>query len=567
MTKLTTSERLKVAALQADRSRRSLLSRVFSLPMMQGRPPNDAMSDQLLLVPQNLRPADPIFWQEVRGGRFGLAGSVAGLNNRSPFEVLPPTGAWARALHGFGWLHHMHAARNVDAREAALSLVLDWIARHPRRGSGFAWQPAVIGRRIISWISHSDYLLGTADIADYDTFTTSLGGQIADLNATWREAPQGYHRLLALLALMFADLCVAGHEQQFAGVERAFCAELERQILPDGGHISRNSDVLMDLLLDVLPLTQCYASRSRTPPPVLANAAPRMLLMLRYMRLGDGRLARFNGVGVPSAATLATVLAYDDPLSPGLAQAPNTKYLRVACGESILLCDVGSPPPLEVAGEAHAGCLSFEMSSGKDLLFVNSGAPGRAHADWRPAARATASHTTLCMAETSSSRLVRDPALEALIGAPPIRFPSLTSATVKHQDTGVTVELLHNGYVEEFGLVHYRTLTLDATGRHLTGHDRIEQARGRRVPPNTPFAIHFHVPPSAECYHAKVNVAAEVLLRNQEQWRFTVVGAKLSIEESTHYGGSAGPRPSLQIVLRGMTSGEADVRWSVDQRD
>ena len=74
-------------------------------------------------------------------------------------------------------------------------------------------------------------------------------------------------------------------------------AELRRQILPDGGHISRNPDVLVELLLDLLPLNQCFAARGRKSPPQLVEALARLLAMLRFLRLGDGMLARFNGVG------------------------------------------------------------------------------------------------------------------------------------------------------------------------------------------------------------------------------------------------------------------------------
>ena len=40
-------------------------------------------------------------------------------------------------------------------------------------------------------------------------------------------------------------------------------------------------------------------------------------------------------------------------------------------------------------------------------------------------------------------------------------------------------------------------------------------------------------------------------------------GSTLTIEESIFYVDSAGPRPSLQIVLRGTTFGETDVHWSM----
>ena len=43
--------------------------------------------------------------------------------------------------------------------------------------------------------------------------------------------------------------------------------EIDEQILPDGGHASRNPRVLIDLLTDLLPLRQIYAARGSRRRP------------------------------------------------------------------------------------------------------------------------------------------------------------------------------------------------------------------------------------------------------------------------------------------------------------
>ena len=48
-----------------------------------------------------------------------------------------------------------------------------------------------------------------------------------------------------------------------------------------------------------------------------------------------------------------------------------------------------------------------------------------------------------------------------------------------------------------------------------------------------------------------------------QRWRLKADGAALSIEESTYFANSAGPRPALQIVLRGATYGESEVNWVI----
>jgi hypothetical protein len=44
-------------------------------------------------------------------------------------------------------------------------------------------------------------------------------------------------------------------------------------------------------------------------------------------------------------------------------------------------------------------------------------------------------------------------------------------------------------------------------------------------------------------------------------WQCAATGAVLSIEESTHFAGLAGPQPAHQVVLRGVCYGAAEVKW------
>jgi uncharacterized heparinase superfamily protein len=565
---LTLKERIRNVALAADRSKTSAVVSMLASRLL-GWSFTPPPADQLLIVPQDLRTADPSFWREIEQEQFGLAGSIAFLRGRSPFDIVPPNDAWERELHGFGWLRNLAAAAtaDVEAKQAARRLAAEWAVRYGT-GRGIGAEPTVAARRMIAWLSHAALLLDEADAASYETITVSLGRQLAALGASWREAPEGYPRLQALVALTFAGLSVAGHDRQLKEWEATFAAELSRQILTDGGHISRNPTILVELMLDLLPLSQCFVARTRKHPAQLLDAIATIMPMLRFLRLGDGMLARVNGMGVPSAAALGTVLGYDDCLSPSLSEARASGYARLECGTTIVLADVGAAPPVYAAGEAQAGCLSFEMSSGSRLIFVNGGMPGAAGGDWIPTARATASHNTLCLAETSSAKLVTQKRIEAALGAQPIRHPDVVDWHSEHAGDGAVLEAGHDGYYRRFGLIHSRRLFLAADGNRLEGRDRLDGLRQKiRLREDLPFSIHFHLHPDASCDMGLVPNTADVRLADGQIWRLEVAGAELAIEESTFFANSTGPRGSMQIVLRAATFGESDVSWSITRVD
>jgi len=565
MMELTLKDRLRKAVLTADEpGKRSAIVSALAAPLRRWTEPKSRV-DHLLIVPQDLRTGDPSFWDELEHGQFGLAGCIAFLHGRSPFEIEAPSVAWVRELHGFGWLRNLDAAASDRARATARCLALEWALRFGNERIGIVAEPVVAARRLISWLSHANLLLEDAEPETYGAITASLARQLTHLHASWREAPAGYPRLLTLTALACATLSLAGHDRKVREVETNLVAELSWQVLADGGHVTRNPALLVELLLDLLPLSQCFTARDRKLPDRLGETLEHMLPMLRYMRLGDGMLARFNGVSCSEAASLATVVAYDDGSLGPLVEARASGYARLERGAAIILADVGRPPSLALSGSAQAGCLSFEMSVGKELLFVNGGMPPAAAGDWLPAARATASHNALVLGEKSSSRLITHRKLEALLGVPPIRYPD--SVEWKVEDIGDAVlDARHDGYYRRHELVHSRRLQLSSGGLRLTGCDRLDGMHGKvRLRADLPFAIHFHLIPAARCGIGASHQEAMITLPSGERWAFRADGAALSVEDSTYFAESAGPRPALQIVLRGVTYGETEVNWVAER--
>jgi len=559
---LTRREHVNLALLAWKRAQRGAVARLHRSRLLRWRH-RAPSAEGLLLTPPDLRAQDSGFAEELADGGFGLAGSVVDVRGRSPFAVAPPSQAWMRELHCFSWLRHLDAARSLYAQATARELAGEWIKRSARKSLRHAWQPEVVGRRIISWLSHGDLLLDREQRRAHGALMRSLSAQITYLTASWRNAPDGYPRLVALIALVEADLCIAANEARLSQNAKLLLAELERQILPDGGHLSRNPWILVELLLDLLPLRQCFAAQGKKAEPALLAAIRRMTGMLCQLRLGDGMLARFNGAGMAERDTLATVLTYAEGQAPALRASPPSGYVRLERGETVIVVDVGCPPPLELAGAAAAGCLSFELSTGSELLLVNAGAPG--DPSKRAIARATASHNTLCLCEQSSSKLIRSARLEREVGGAPLRQPDSVISRLLARDGGIGLEARHDGYVERFGLFHTRILRLRRDGLRLEGIDRLNGEGLLRFSWDVPFAIHFHLHPGAEVHAGTSLESAELLLGNGEHWRLTSAGAAVSIEESTYFADPGGPRLAQQVVLRGKCGGASEVSWTLER--
>lgn len=563
----TLSARARLAANIFGHAGRSAARQLLQSPFVRwrfGGPP----IEQLLIVPQDLRTADPSFASEIYNGHFGLAGAIAQTGSESPFLLAPPSDAWEMELHGFGWLRHLRAAGDEISREHARVLIADWI-KHYRKIGGLPWEPDIVARRLISWLSHGSIVLEKTDPAFYDAMMRSLSRQMRYLRAARRDVPRGPPRLTTLIALVFCGLCAAGEQSLADDHIKPFCDELDSQILPDGGHVSRCPGTLIDLLLDLLPLRQCFTARDQVPPEALVQAIERMMVMLRFFRLGGGGLARFNGMSATPADTLASVLAYDDAQGAREPLAEPSGYCRMDRGTTALLADVGTPPPVQLSGQAHAGCLAFELSSGDHLIFVNCGASGNGDDGWQDVVRATAAHSTVTVADTSSSRFLPARRRDREPGSG-ISGPRTVTAELTESESTMVLEASHDGYLKPFGLTHVRKLALIASGARLIGGDRLVRQSGTRAQSaaeQLPFAVRFHLHPSVRAQLSQDNSSALLVLPNHEGWRFAAKDRALEIEESVYLADNKGPRRTLQLVISGTTdpSGETEIVWMLEK--
>ena len=272
---------------------------------------------------------------------------------------------------------------------------------------------------------------------------------------------------------------MAGQQRHIRAATTRLADELERQILPDGGHISRNPGALIELLVDLLPLRTAFTARNIAPPPALLNAIDRMMPMLRFFRHGDGSFALFNGMGPTRTDLLTTILAYDDARGSPLANAPHSGYQRFESAGIAVVMDTGRAPPMPVSQEAHAGCLSFELSIRQYRLVVNCGLPATSRDSWRQVARATAAHSTATLNDTSSCRFIESaPIRRMLDGTPMVGGPRQVDVAREQQDDGIVLRTSHNGYADIFNVIHHRTLLLAPDGHRLDGEDEFTPAKG-----------------------------------------------------------------------------------------
>ncbi|MGV3550477.1 heparinase II/III family protein [Rhizobium sp.] len=527
--------------------------RVTVLPGTGGGP------KRLVVAPTDLHAADPFIADEISEGRFPLAGRLVDTQGYSPFAVELPSREFANRLHSFSWLRHFRATRSDERYAVARRLTDEWIATHGRRISGIAWDPDITAQRIIAWLSHSTIVLKHADVRFYKRVLKSLKMQLRYLELTAKHAPDGETRLRIRTALAVATVSLSSSNGRLKRAARLLDRELDRQVLGDGGHISRNPRVGLELLFDLLPLRQTYVNLGFDPPARLMPAIDRMYPALRFFRHQGGELALFNGATTTLSHELMAVLRYDETAGRPFKALPHLDYHRLAVHETVLIVDTGIPINTAMSKTAHAGCLSFEMSSGKHRYIINSGTPRFAGENYRQMARATAAHSTVTVNDTSSFRIAKS----SITG--PIFAEGISEVQVERgefEDGSDGLIARHDGYLAPFGLIHERTLQINAQGTQIRGNDRLVQEDGSDPPVNlqTLAVARFHIHPLIEIREVDAH-EVRLLAPDGESWVLSTSDTDIKVEDDVFFADPSGIRASRQIELHFQHGDSLEIQW------
>ncbi len=483
----------------------------------------------------------------IIAGRFSFAGQTL----EAPKPLWRPRGAserWRVALHGFAWLRDLRAVGGDPARRAARDLVTAWIDQNARSWDALAWSPAVTGQRLGHWLGHYEFFAASAAVETRHRLLYESARQARHLARVLPAGLAGAEALTALKGLITAGACLPGGgawlDQGLALLRR----ELPRQLLADGGHMERSPKRQFEVLRDLIDLRATLHASEAPVPADLQAAITQMAPVLRMLQHGDGGLALFNDSNEGEGWQVDMVLQRADARVRPLMSAPQSGFQRLQAGRTLVLIDAGTPPPGPDL-HAHAGTLSFEVSVGRERLFVNCGAhPG--DAAWRQAQRSTAAHSTLVLDDVNSSELGRDGNLR--------RRPQTVLCRREESDGNIWVDTSHDGYRRRFGQIHHRRLYLAANGEDLRGEDRLEGEGGEG------FALRFHLHPEVRASLTQSGDAVLLRLPRGDGWRLRARGAELRLEESAYLGHAGEVKRSRQVVLSGRVQGpETTVKWAL----
>ena len=540
------------------------------------------------VIPSDPWPGDGQLGEQIVDGKFSFAGQSFSAH---PPQWLPEKAntAWLVYVHGFDWLRDLRSLGGDTARRVARSLMASWLDRF-EQWSPYVWEPHLVALRITHLVALHDFVLASADtpfrcrvfeclVRHYKHLLRLLPRAVAgfvqqdeddgvekinNVNLPAAAQIQGVELIQVLRGLMFAGVAFPDAEKALKLGLEIMPIALRHAILADGSNSERNPSQQMLALKCLVDMRHALKAGKIPLPPELPIAIERAAAALRFFRHGDSALCLFNGSQEENPVMLEALLTQADTRGRAPKTLVQGGYERLSLGRMLVFIDVGSPPAPGLDGAAHAGLSSFECSVGRERLFVNCGAhPGRDNDDWYTALAATAAHTTLTVDDKNNCEVLR----AGGIGNRPLTIECLREDTKQQQQVILTHDGYHDGYLAENRLIHQRTLTLMSEGEVLRGEDKISSDKVGGADGKT-IILRFHLHPLVQTSLIQNGKAVLIKMPGGNGYRFRCENGHgeaqpLTLEESLYYGKTM-PRPSRQIVIKGMTgSGESKWMWSL----
>ncbi len=528
------------------------------------------MPDRMLHYPLDLIPGDKEHALHILEGSFTLpGGTVRAPGGAAPWDAKAPNPTWAEELNGFSWLRDLGAAadEHEEVPPHVRWLITTWMASLGRWDE-LAWRPHVIARRLISWFSNGRLIIEGSDLIWRSRLLVSIARQAKHLHRTANWVPDGPDRLTTAIGLCFSALCLPHPGRRLSRGLAMLDAEVRKQILADGGHITRSPEAGLQALADLISLKDALIVREKPVPDMIQNAIDRMMPTLRFFRHGDRKLALFNGGTEGPVGAVDAILKHDDTDGRPLRQLRHAGYQRIAAGRTLILMDAGTAPDGAFSEKAHAGSLSMEMSVGRCRLITNCGATELRGPEWQEAFRSTAAHSTLTLSDASSCGFLHGKAAIRILGQRVTHSPREVDVQRTDEDHGSFVEATHDGYVGRFGLKHQRKVFVNTEGDDIRGEDALLPTQGWKVPgrdkPPLTFAVRFHLHPDVRASLARDGGRVILLLPNGDGWQFRATGGAITLESSAYLGAGDGFRRSEQIVIASLVrTEEPSVKWAI----
>lgn len=332
-------------------------------------------------------------------------------NGQPVFELLGEkldlsTDGWRSTKHTQLFRYHLHyfewawpMALQSDQQRFA-ELWASWQAE-TTPGRWDEWSPYVVALR--SWVLCGvfDQLIRSTSIENEVVEHQRAALGFFDHNL---ELDVGGNHLIKNLKAVIGLAVFFDDQQRLEHALGRLAGQLDRQVLDDGGHFELSPSYHAQVMTDLVDITNLCEAANVPMPFDGRSIVKAMSSWLTAMTFPDRSLPMLGDCTPPLEGVLDQLAtsAQKDESTPGIAVHPDTGYVSVRQGNTMLVVDFGPPCPPELPAHAQADWGSFELWSEGDKVICDPGVSTYVGPQ-RAIERSTSAHNTVTVGDRNQT--------------------------------------------------------------------------------------------------------------------------------------------------------------------
>jgi len=462
-------------------------------------------------------------------------------------------------LHSFLWLAKLDRKNSkIITKDIIKSWINIFYNYEPQ-----TWDMKIMARRIIAWSSNTDITLENSEKLYKKKFFLSIVKQSNFLLKNLDNLIYEPDKIVCCSAIILSGIMFKENESNFKiGIK-----ELEKTIKnyfdKNGFPKSRNPEEIFIYLKYLILIREWFKEAQRAVPDFLNNIILKCGNCYSALSCSNKQFPLFNG------ATEINHRDYDIFLKTLKYKFNDNTHeigdlIKIKKRGFEFFIDCGNPPPNNYSKFYQAGCLAFELISGKQKVICNSGYGKYFSTKINALSRSTAAHSTLYINDTSSCTFQKNQFINKIYGNSLIEKHKIIKKNYTNEKNFYLIDATHNGYERKFGYIHTRSIKILKKDDKIYGEDQLKKTKNYSN--SLIYYIRFHIYPDTKIVKTKAGNSVIISLSNKEGWLLQAKDNNIDIEKNIFLGNKNKIINNESIFISGKINNEIiSIKWEIER--
>jgi len=465
-------------------------------------------------------------------------------------------------LHAFLWLSKLD---RKNSKKITKNIIASWIDNFFNYETN-AWEMEVTAKRIISWASNTDITLEDSDKIYKRKFFLSLIKQSNFLVKNLNILSYDPSKIICCAAIILSGMIFKENDLNYKIGIRELEKNVKNYFDINGFPKSRNPEDVFISIKYLILIREWFKEAQKPIPDFLNDIIQKCGSCYLMLSCTNKQFPLFNG------ATEINHKDYDIFLK-------NLKYKFISGKNEIaglvkikkkkfeFFIDCGNPPSNNFTKNYQAGCLAFELISNKQKIICNSGYGKYLSSKLTMLSRSSAAHSTLYLNNTSSSIFQKNKIINKVYGNSLLQKHQIIKKTYAEEKDFYFIEASHNGYENNFGYLHTRTIKALKKEDKIFGYDELKKTKSYSNP--LAYFIRFHIYPNIKIVKTQAGNSVLMSLLNGEGWILRSKTNSFNIEKNIFLGNKNKIINNESVYISGKVNAKdiVSVEWTIERID